>query len=260
MKMPIVSIMIRLLTLKGAKVKAFWSLIVLATLFQVASAQENEPLSSVSVTGVGTVKVTPDIGYITLGVITKKDKSSEAVKSNSQAMFALNTVLNSKGVKASEIQTTDFSVHEAVKIVYDKEDRDRANPKRVTEGFVVNNTVQVTICDLSKFGEILDAATASDTNVLVNSIRFGSNKSEEATKKARAEAMEIAKSLVKEFGNGLGFETVKVLSVQEDAMRPRQSSMYSSSNDMELRAVPIGGGSLTYSVSVTVRWEIKQKK
>lgn len=211
-----------------------------------------------SLTGTGTVKVKPDEGYISLGVTTYGQKSADAVAANTRAVKSLFETLAAKGVKEDEIRTLDFSVSEHHKQVWDKDEDGKRVAKTVRDGFVVHNSVQVTVCDLSKFGEVLDAVTAGGANS-VGGISFGYSKSKDALAQARKAAVKEALAKAGQITEGLDLKLGRVLTISEHGGGGPRPPVYAAAvREAASPAgdVPVSGGSLSYSVTVSVTWEL----
>jgi uncharacterized protein YggE len=185
--------------------------------------------------------------------------SATAVADNTRTMKALYKTLSDKGVKKEGVQTVEFTVGENYKVVYEKDEDGKKQPKRVKDGFVVHNVVHVTVCDLEKFGEVLDAVAVDGANE-ISSISFGSSKAKDKLEQARAEAVKDALRKAKVLTSGLGVGLGRVLTVSEgEVYRPRPvayGAMLAASVEGMRDAVPVSGGSLTYSVTVSVTWEL----
>lgn len=183
------------------------------------------------------------------------------VRANSTAVRKLYTTLKDKGVSEDNLQTLDFSLSENYKSVVEKDDDGKRVQKQVKDGFVVSNTVRVTVCELEKFGEVLDALVADGANS-VHGISFGSSKAkeklDEARKLATADALRKAKLLTE----GLGVKPGRVLAISEGGGNTPRLLSYSASmpRDATPENVPVSGGSLSFSVSVTVVWELDESK
>lgn len=214
-----------------------------------------------SLSGTGIVKAKPDEGYITVGVVTRAEKSADAVAENTKLMKALFKAVKEKGVKDEGLNTVEFSVRENHKTVWGpKDEKGQQEAKTVKDGYIVTNTVDVTVCDLAKFGEVLDAVTSSGANK-IHSIAFGSSKAKvhlaEARKLAVAEALKKAKDLTE----GLGVSPGRVLSISEyEQDRGEGRRLYAAAPMSRDSAVPVSGGSLSFTVNVSVKWELNQNQ
>lgn len=210
--------------------------------------------------GQGVVKAKPDEGYITVGVVTYGQKSAEAVRANSTTMKTLFATLKEKGVTDENVATSNFSVSEHYKTVNEKGEDGRFHPKQVRDGYVVSNVVSVTVCELDKFGDVLDAVVANGANQ-VHGISFGSSKSKELLDEARKKAVTDATRKAKLYAEGLGVKLGNVKIVSENGgYQPRPQPMYAAAmrDGGAPESVPVAGGSLQFNVTVSVTWELDQ--
>lgn len=194
-----------------------------------------------------------------MGVVSLGKKSADAVRANSAAVRKLYATLKEKGVSEDNLQTLEFSLGENYKTVWEKDEDGKRVQKTVKDGFVVNNVVRVTVCELDKFGEVLDALVADGANT-VSGISFGSSKAKEKLDEARKVAVADALRKAKLLTEGLGVKPGRVLTVSEGGgYTPRP--LYSTARAADAApegAVPVSGGSLSFSVSVNVVWELEQ--
>lgn len=211
--------------------------------------------------GQGVVKAKPDEGYVVVGVTSYGKKSADAVRTNSASVRKLYTTLKDKGVTEENVQTLEFSLSENYKQVWEKDEDGKRVQKTVKDGFVVHNVVRVTVCELDKFGEVLDALVADGANS-VSSISFGSSKSKEKLDEARKLAVADALRKAKLLTDGLGVKLGRVVTVSESGgytPRPVYAAAARMADAAPEGNVPVSGGSLSFSVSVTVRWELGEQ-
>ena len=210
------------------------------------------PFRSISVSGAGSVNLVPDIAYIYLGVNTQKPSASEAVAENNAQTEKMIKALRNFGIDAKDIRTTNFSIWP----------QERYDPLTGTptgeKTYVVDNTVYVTVRDLDKLGELLDTVIAAGANT-VNSIQFDVADKDEAIKQARAEAVkdaaEQATSLADAAGVKLG--EVHTISFFDSTPYPVYNGKGGGGGTVAEAAVPIQPGQLTFTVTVSVTYEIK---
>ena len=238
----------------------FRSLLLTAAAVLLPSfALAHEP-GVLSLSGQGVVKAKPDEGYITVGVVTYGAKSADAVRANSTTMKALFATLKEKGVTDENVATSNFSVSENYKTVNEKGEDGRVHPKQVRDGYVVSNVVSVTVCELDKFGEVLDAVVAGGANQ-VHGISFGSSKSKELLDEARKKAVADATRKAKLYAEGLGVKLGNIKVVSENGgYQPRVQPMYAARMAEAAPAgdVPVASGQLQFNVTVSVTWELDQ--
>ena len=163
------------------------------------TVQTQPPQRTITVTGTGKVTLTPDIAYISIGVHTENASAKEAVSGNNTQAQAVIAAIKGFGVADKDIQTTNFSI-------YPQQQSD-ANGKVTGIIYVVDNTVYVTIRDLTKLGDLLDSTVSAGANN-INSIQFDVADKTAALSQARlaavADAKKQADELTKATGVALG--------------------------------------------------------
>lgn len=210
--------------------------------------------STISLTGQGVVQAEPDEGYITVGVVNVAANSAQAVKDNTATMTALYDTLKEQGVTRQNIKTINFSISEnwKEKVVENRQ-------VRVRDGFQVVNLVTVTVCELDSFGKVLDALVQSGANS-VQGISFGSSKASELRDQARVlavkDALRRAELLTKPLGVSVG-DIVSISESQSYGERNVYARAAALSDSME---VPVSGGTLSFTASVSITWELTDPK
>ena len=144
------------------------------------------PQRTLNVTGTGLVYLTPDVAYINIGVHTEKPTASDAVSANNGQTQQVVTALKNSGVDTKDIRTTNFSI-------YPNTPYDSQTGKSGSTTYVVDNTVYVTVHQLDKLGDLLDATVQAGANN-VNSIQFDVADKGTAIKQARDQAVKDART------------------------------------------------------------------
>ena len=149
-----------------------------------AAAKADEAQQTVTVQGSGTIKVDPDIAYVSAAVETRAATASEAQKQNAEKFAAVEKVLREKyGLSGKDVQTTGFHVYPE----YDYTERDG----RKLIGYTAVHSVRISVRKLDEIGALLDAISQAGAN-RIDGVAFGTEKSEtyelEALKKAMANA------------------------------------------------------------------------
>jgi uncharacterized protein YggE len=209
-----------------------------------------ENLRTLNVSGVGVVYLTPDIVYINIGVNTQRENASEAVEINKEQTSAVIQAIKDFGVAEKDIRTTNFSIW--------------SNPQYDEFGqitgtnYSVDNTVYVTIRDLDKLGDLLDAAINAGANSIY-SIQFDVEDKTEANKEARALAVEDAKTEAQELADTAGVSLVEIQTVSyyESGATPNFYGGKGGGGGGEAAAVPIQPGQLAVTVTVDMTYSIK---
>jgi uncharacterized protein len=210
-----------------------------------------ENLRTLNVNGVGTVYLTPDIAYINIGVNTQGPSASEAVETNKAQSNAVIEAIRDFGVDAKDIRTTNFSI-------WSNQQYDELGQIRGTS-YVVDNTVNVTVRDLDKLGDLLDSAIVAGANSIY-SIQFDVADKTEATKEARAKAVEDAKLQAQELADvaGLSLLDIQTINFFESSPYPYfEGKGGGGGAAAESAVVPIQPGQLVIAVTVNLTYTVK---
>jgi Uncharacterized conserved protein len=115
-----------------------------------------------NINGKGSVMTEPDIAIVSLGVITENKELKAAQEENAaKSTEVINSLINS-GIEEKDIKTEAYTINP---------EYDYVEGKQIFRGYKVTHTFKVTIKDIKKVGEIIDAAVSSGANV-VNNITF----------------------------------------------------------------------------------------
>jgi uncharacterized protein YggE len=216
----------------------------------IASAIQ-APVRSLTVSGTGRVSLKPDIANINIGVHTERPVASEAVSVNNADTQKVIDALKAIGIAADDITTTNFSIWQNTPY--------SATGEPATPVYAVDNTVYVTVRDLSKLGGLLDAAVTAGANN-VNSIQFDVADKTKVNTQARTEAVKAAKAQAEELAGttGVTLGPIQTISYYDSVPGPLyQAKGLGGGGDVAASAVPINPGSMEITVTVTLTYEIK---
>ena len=203
----------------------------------MVSPAAQPPLRSLNVSGTGVVTMKPDIAYINIGVHTEKATASEATAQNNTDSDAVMKAIKAAGVADDDVKTSNFNI-------YQRDTNDPTTGVKTGTVYVVDNTVTVTVRDLTKLGSILDATVKAGANN-VNSIQF-----DVADKAARAQSDELAAAAGVTLGN------IQTINTSDNTPGP---IFYAKSAGIAAAdaSVPVSAGTMDISVSVSLTYEIK---
>jgi uncharacterized protein YggE len=206
---------------------------------------------TINVTGNAQVILAPDIAYISIGVHSEAKSAKEAVASNNSQTQAVIDAIKGQGVDAKDIQTTNFSVYQQEKFAPTGED--------LGTFFMTDNTVYLTMRDIAKIGDILDASISAGANSIYG-ITFDVENKETALATGRDQAMANAKAQADELAKAAGAKLGAVQSISYYSSAP--VPIYYDTKAVSAGiggggSVPISSGQLTLTVSVTVTYAIK---
>jgi uncharacterized protein YggE len=212
-----------------------------------------EALRTLNVSGVGVVYLTPDIAYITIGVNTQRDNAAEAVEENKAQTAAVIQAIKDAGVEDKDIRTNNFSI-------WSNPQYDEFGQLSGKVNYVVDNTVNVTVRDIDKLGDLLDAAISAGANSIY-SIQFDVEDKTEAQKEARAQAVEDAKAEATGLAeaSGITLGEIQNVSYYESGVTPYFYGGKGGGGGAmsESAAVPIQPGQLAVTVTVNLTYVIE---
>lgn len=139
---------------------------------------------TVTVNATATLEVEPDIAYISLGVSTT-EKTAEAAKKNNTTI--MNRVLNA--VRKENVSEKDMQTSLSMRTNYTW---DKDYTERTITGYTVDNTLTITVRDIDKVGDIVDAAMNAGANEFHN-VRFDLEDDEAYFVQALSDATKMAK-------------------------------------------------------------------
>jgi uncharacterized protein len=227
---------------------AFSLLALLALQSSPSFASDQPDKRTLSLTGSGAVKTTPDKADISTGVTSEAKTAREALDQNTDAMAKVVQALKEDGIEPKDIQTTNFSVNP----VYEQKAEGRPP---VVIGYRVTNQVRISLHDIKKLGAILDKVVSLGANQ-IDSIEFGVEEPEALKDEARKLAIKNVSENAKLYADaaGVGLGPILAISEEESSYQPRYAA---GAARMEMaKDVPIEAGTATVEVRVSVTWEI----
>lgn len=233
-------------------------LFILGLSYPAYADGEQQP-GTIDIQGMGEVSATPDLAYVTSGVITQNKTAREALSANTVAMSELIGLLKSAGIEERDIQTSNFSVQPQYVYSDRKNSSGYSQPPKI-DGYQVSNMVTVRVRNLDNLGDVLDQMVTVGANT-INSVSFAVDDTSalltDARKRAVANAIEKANLYADAAGVGLG----RILNISENGgFAPKPVMMRSMAVEMDMASspVPVQSGELTYNITVSVRWELDQ--
>ncbi len=214
-----------------------------------AVSGSNTITRNLSASGVGEVYLVPDVAYIYIGVHTEAEDVSAALSANNVQANAVAKAVEAFGVEAKDVQTTNFNVYPM---------QDYSIEGTISRKYyVVDNTVYLTVRDLSKLGTLLDAVVSSGANN-INGISFDVQDKESAMAQARDLAIENAKAEAQAIADASGVKLGELQSVNVYSNNTTVSMYDAKGGAMSAASnAPISAGQLVISASASMTYEIK---
>ena len=224
-----------------------------ATPANTPAADQSANPRTLTVSGTGVAYLTPDIAYVNIGVHTENKDAATAVSSNNTNSQKVIDALKKSGVADKDIQTTNFSI-------YPQQQFDNQGKPTGEINYVVDNTVYVTVRDLSKIGNLLDTVVQAGANS-INSIQFDVTDRTKALSDARQAAISDAKAQAQEVAKAAGVTLGVVQSIDVTGGSTPPVPVYQAKAAGALvesaPSVPVNPGQLTVTISVNVVYQIQ---
>jgi hypothetical protein len=162
--------------------------------------------------------------------------------------------LKNAGIAVTDIQTSNFSVYTNGNKSFDPTTGQSIDNGRY---YSVDNTVYVTVRDLSKLGSLLSAGIASGANS-INGITFDVADKTAAMAQARQKAMTNASNLAAELAQSAGVKLGSIQSISYSDNSPiPYYGMGGGGAAAPNASVPIQPGQTQISVTVNVSYNVK---
>ena len=207
------------------------------------------PAKLITVSGTATVSTMPDEALVDFGVRTQAGSSADALAANAAKMQSVLETLAAAGIEQKDIKTI----------------RAELNPQKVDRGtkhertvYVAQNTVEVTIVDLSKVGSVIDAAVAAGADQ-VQDIRFQVSNPTDVHTQALQEAVRGARAKADAMAAAAGARVTGVVSIKEQGGEYPQPYRAAWGNESAVAAAltPIvPPHEIETRVTVTVVWSL----
>ncbi len=191
----------------GALVLAILIALVVPTLAQSDDLPDvgDYPLNTITVTGTGVVRGTPDLATMDIGVETFNVSVTEAFAATNSQVEAVYNALVELGIDPADISTAALNVYATTQYRPDgTEDR----------GYAVNNTLRVIVRDINQVSAVIDSAVAAGANVLYGP-NFDISNRAALESEARQKAMDDARIRAEAYATLSGATLGDVLVITE---------------------------------------------
>ena len=233
---------------KKTRVIAVVALTVLASSLGLQFAEAAAPVRYISVSSIGTVKVTPDAVRLNASVSAISKVSKDALSTANIAADKFRTAILANGIDKKNLASTTITVYPEYN--YTQEAGNVLTGYRATQSF------EVVIRNAAKAGEIVDAVVASAGDALyINGVTPFVYDNSKATEAARISAVKNAKAKASSYAKLLGVKIGKIINLQESsAPSSYPISMVQAKSDAGVTQIDLGQQDV--SVSVSTKWAI----
>lgn len=204
-----------------------------------------------SLAAAGEALVAPDMATISLGVQTDDMTAAGALKANAARMTQVMAVLRKAGIAERDIQTSNLNVNP--QYVYEQNQPPRFN------GYQVSNQVTVTVRDLARLGQALDATVAAGANT-VSGISFGLQNPQAAEDAARMDAVKALQAKADLYARATGYRIVRLVNLGEGGGYTPAAPMpvFAMAKREMAESSPIAGGELKVRIDVSATYEVSR--
>jgi uncharacterized protein YggE len=216
-----------------------------------AGAQTDVPADTprtITVTGSGLAYGAPDVATVQIGVQSRGTDAGQVVTDSTQTQ-ALIDALKGLGIDEKDLQTTNFSVN-----VQQDYDPQTGQPLE-TIHYVVDNTLNVTIRDTNKLGDVLSGAVEAGANSIYG-VSFTVADPDALENQARDLAVADARARAEQLAAAAGVTLDVPLTISEYANTVQP--VYAA-RDMAVaaEAVPVQTGQIQVNMQVSITYTIK---
>lgn len=216
-----------------------------------AQTSETRRATRITVGGDAIVQAQPDTAILTISVVTQARRAIDAQQENATRSDAVVRALKAAAGPDAEVKTSGFSVQP--QRVF------RENQPPTITGYEARNTVTVTMSDLKKVGNVIDASSQAGAND-ISGIAFTLRQDRPARDQAMKDATREAMSKAQVIADALGKRVVRIVEVQEEGFQRPPVPIYQAEAFMVKRdsaATPIEVGSLDITSRVLLIAEVE---
>ena len=162
--------------------------------------------TTLNLSAYGESTVAPDKATIMLGVQTDAPTAEAAIRENANKMSRVIAALKRGGLTDREIQTSNLSLNP--QYVYQEN-----LPPRLT-GYQASNQVIVTVRQLSRLGQIVDATVNAGADN-VGGISFSVENVDEPENRARLQAVQNLRAKADLYAQAMGYRVARLVTLNE---------------------------------------------
>jgi hypothetical protein len=195
--------------------------------------------------GEGVARAEPDRGHVTTGVLTRGNTAQDAQEENNRLMQAVLQALRARGIAEADVRTNGL----ALTPVNDP------GTSRIA-GYEASNQVRVTVREVRRVGEVLDAAVDAGANQ-AGEVRFAVRDDAPLRRQALDQAVKAARSTAQAIAASGGLRIVGVQTVvDESATGPVFTEPQPAQLDPATR-MPVQPGQVAVTARVRVVYQIQ---
>ncbi|MBI4122222.1 MAG: SIMPL domain-containing protein [Parcubacteria group bacterium] len=162
---------------------------------------------TISIQGEGKVTAVPDIGQITVGIVTRNKDVNKAQETNITQFNKLVEALKKEGIDKKDLTTSNYSVYPQY---------DYTSGQQTLIGYEVRQSLSIKIRNIDKSGAVITVAGQNGVNE-VSGLTFTIDDPQALQDEAREEALVNAREKAARLSRILGVRLGKIVSFSESA-------------------------------------------
>jgi uncharacterized protein YggE len=233
--------------------KILWAAFLACVISQAHAQQNAAPVSSIRVMGDAVVSAKPERAQIDVGVLTQEKQSQNAASQNARQLDNVVTALRRMLGPDADIKTVNYSLNP------DYQYRPIGGKSSVSS-YTALNVVRVTVDDLDKVGQVIDAATQAGANH-IESVRFGMKDPQALHSQALREAALKARASADALASALNLKITRVVAVEDTTDTASGGPDVSDLRDAAAAPAPtpVQSGSFVATASVALTVEVSSR-
>jgi uncharacterized protein YggE len=205
--------------------------------------------ATIVVAGTGRVSVEPDLADLRLGVSVARPTVEAARTAAAATMETILAAVRAAGVERPDVRTTLLSVQPRYEY--------RDNQAPILTGYELANIVEVTVRDLARLGDVVDATLQAGATSM-DGLSFRLADPDPAEREARIRAMAAARARADVLAEAAGLAIVGVSDIVEaGASPPPMPRMKAERMMLADASTPVEAGSMEVVVGVTVTYRAR---
>jgi uncharacterized protein len=182
--------------------------LVLVLTAAAAAAQPPEPPAQVNVVvtnGEALVRQAPDRAFVTISVEARARSPRDAQRQNAEAMTAVQQRLATARVPKESIRTLGYDL---------EQEFDFIQGRRVPREYVARNSIEVTVDEIARLGELLDVAVQGGATS-IGGVRFDLRERDKVEREALRLAVADARSRAEAAVAGAGRTIDRIIRIED---------------------------------------------
>ena len=210
-----------------------------------APTTDTPAVHTITVSATGSVTLVPDVARVGVGVTVTKPTVKAARNAAGTAMNQIIASLKSLGIDEKDIKTTSIDLGPQYS---------NGSPTKIV-GYRMSQQLQITVRDLDKAGDVIDAATAAGATD-VGGLWFEVADPAKAMDDARADAIAKARTSAQAMATAAGVGLQGVISISEASISYPGPYYAAGGAVQDSAATPVQPGTQDVQANVTVVFEI----